>query len=141
MKRWQMSSLLLLALLAAPLIAWAWSQSALLDVRVHDHRFDRVSIESAGCSLTARLSFEAPEGGYSSSSPERNYHRFKARVRLTSDQAITSPVFGNSKAGRRQYTFSYDTSDQGCWAKAPHKLQGVDVEACRGRRCQPDPFK
>lgn len=129
------------ALLALPAVAWAWSQSALINVKVHDHLYDRVAIEANECTVTAKLHFSAPEAGYSSGTRERDYYRFKARIRLTEERAVVSPVFGNPKAGRRVYTFSYDTSGEGCWAKEPHKLQGVDVEACRGRRCEPDPFR
>ncbi|NLE87629.1 MAG: hypothetical protein GX607_14670 [Myxococcales bacterium] len=129
------------ALLTAPVLAWAWGQSALINVKVHDHTFDRVSIESAECTVHAKLHFAAPASGYDSGARERNYHRFKARIRLTNDQAIVSPIFGNPRPGRRMYTFSYDTSAEGCWAKEEHKLKGVDIEACRGRRCEPEPFK
>lgn len=126
---------------AMPALAWAWSQSALINVKVHDHVFDRVSIEAKECSVTAKLHFEAPGQGYASGQRERDYHRFKGRIRLTEGRALVSPVFGNPKAGRRVYTFTQDTSAEGCWAKEQHKLQGVDVEACRGRRCEPEPFK
>ena len=129
------------ALLAVPVLAWAWSQSALINVKVHDHTFDRVRIASSDCSVTAHLHFGAPKDGYDSGTRERNYHRFKAGIRLTNDQAIVSPLFGNPKPGRRMYTFTYDTTSEGCWAKEQHKLKGVDIEACRGRRCEPEPFK
>lgn len=140
-RRLALGSLVAAALLGLPALAWAWSQSALINVKVHDHTFDRVSLESSECSVTARLHFAAPEEGYASGQPHRDYHRFKARIRLTNDKSLASPVFGNPKAGRRLYTFTYDTTAEGCWAKEQHKLQGVDVEACRGRRCEPEPFK
>lgn len=113
----------------------------MIDVRVHEHVFDRVHVESKGCAVTAKLHFSAPEAGYRSGTRERDYHRFRARIRLTEGRTLESPVFGNPKPGRRLYTFTYDTTAEGCWAEQQHKLQGVDVEACRGRRCVPKTFE
>lgn len=140
-RRWMVGASIAGALLASPLLAWAWSQGAMIDVRVHEHVFDRVHVESSGCSVTAKLHFSAPEQGYRSGARERDYHRFRARIRLTEGRGLESPVFGNPKPGRRLYTFTYDTASEGCWAEQQHKLQGVDVEACRGRRCVPKTFE
>lgn len=139
-RRWVLGASIVGALVASPLLAWAWSQGAMINVKVHEHVFDRVHVETQDCSVTAKLHFSAPEQGYTSGARERDYHRFKARIKLTEGRSLVSPVFGNPRAGRRLYTFTYDTAPEGCWAKEPHKLQGVDVEACRGRRCEPQPF-
>lgn len=121
-----------------PALAYAWSQSALFDVTVHAHEFERVAVESQGCSVRAQLSFTAPPEAYKA---DRKYYRFKARIRLDAGHEITSPIFGNSGSGARVYTFTHDTSAEGCWGKLDHKFTGFDVEGCRGRGCTPDPFK
>ena len=126
-------------LLAAP--AAAWSQDVSLETRVHDHAFDRVRVDATGCELTVELGFSAPAKGYASGVPARDYYRFHTRVQLSDGRQVISPVFGNRAAGRRVYRFTKDTSAEGCWAKQKHNLQGVKIEACRGKRCTPKPFE
>ena len=131
-------SVLLLA--GAPAAALAWSQKVPFGVKVHDHALHDVELSAADCSITYKLFFTAPAEGYSSGAANRNYYLFRSRIKLQSGKRITVPVFGNAGPGERVYERSYDTSGEGCWAKEPQKLLGVDVEACRSRGCTPDPL-
>jgi len=130
----------LAAFLAFPTVALAWSQKAPFGVRVHDHALHDVTLEGTGCSVGYKLYFSAPADGYSSRAENRNYYLFRARIKFQSGKTITVPIFGNAGAGERVYERSFDTTSEGCWAKEQQKLMGVDVEACRGRGCTPDPL-
>jgi hypothetical protein len=133
-------SFVLLTVLASPAVALAWTQKAPFGVKVHDHALHSVELGATECSLDYKLFFNAPAEGYSSRAGNRNYYLFRARIKLQSGKRVTVPVFGNAGPGERVYERSYDTSSEGCWAKEPQKLLGVDVEACRGRGCTPDPL-
>jgi hypothetical protein len=133
-------SLSILALVGWPAVALAWSQKVPFGVRVHDHALHDVELTATDCSLGYKLFFSAPADGYSSRAGNRNYYLFRARIKLQSGKTITVPIFGNAGPGERVYERSYDTSGEGCWAKEPQKLMGVDVEACRSRGCTPDPL-
>jgi len=130
----------LFAVVGSPALALAWSQKAPFGVKVHDHALHDVELGATECSLDYRLLFSAPAEGYSSRAENRNYYLFRARIKLQSGKRVTVPVFGNAGPGERVYERSYDTTSEGCWAKEPQKLLGVDVEACRGRGCTPDPL-
>ena len=127
--------------LLCPVVAHAWSQSVMVSPVVHGHQFQRVSVESSDCSLKVRLSFDAPADGYKNRGSALNYYKFKGRLKFDSGHVAYTPVFGNSGSGARVYDVSIDTSREECWAKAERKLQGVDIEGCRGRGCTPEPFK
>jgi hypothetical protein len=131
---------ILLALIASPTVALAWSQKAPFGVKVHDHALHDVELSATDCSITYKLFFSAPQEGYSSRAENRNYYLFRTRIKLQSGKKITVPIFGNAGPGERVYERSYDTTGDGCWAKEPQKLLGVDVEACRNRGCTPDPL-
>jgi hypothetical protein len=126
------------AIVASPAVALAWNQKAPFGVRVHDHALHDVALEGSGCSVDYKLFFSAPADGYSSRAENRNYYLFRARIKFQSGKKITLPIFGNAGPGERMYERSYDTTNEGCWAKEQQKLMGVDVEACRGRGCTPD---
>lgn len=127
-------------LVASPALAFAWSQKAPFGVKVHDHAIHDVELSATNCSLDYKLFFNAPAAAYSSGAQNRNYYLFRARIKLQSGKRVELPIFGNSGPGERVYERSYDTSGEGCWAKEPQKLLGVDVEACRSRGCTPDPL-
>ena len=128
----------ILALVGSPALAFAWSQKAPFGVKVHDHALHDVELSATECSLNYKLFFSAPAAGYASGAANRNYYLFRARIKLQSGKRIELPIFGNAGPGERVYEKSYDTSGEGCWAKEPQKLLGVDVEACRNRGCTPD---
>jgi hypothetical protein len=127
-------------LVATSAVALAWSQKVPFAVKVHDHALHDVELSATDCSLTYKLFFSAPAAGYDSRAENRNYYLFRTRIKLQSGKRVTVPVFGNAGPGERVYERSYDTSGEGCWAKEPQKLLGVDVEACRNRGCTPDPL-
>jgi hypothetical protein len=128
------------ALVLSPTIALAWNQKALLGTRVHEHAMHSVELEAQGCALTYKLSFSAPADGYASRATNRNYYVFRTRIKFHGGKKVTVPVFGNAGPGERVYARTYDTSGEGCWAKEPKRLMGLDVEACRNRGCTPDPL-
>jgi len=128
------------ALFASPAVALAWTQKAPFGVKVHGHAVHDVELSGNGCSLDYKVFFSAPADGYSSRAENRNYYLFRTRIKFQSGKTVTPPVFGNSGPGERVYERGYDTTGEGCWAKEPQKLLGVDVEACRNRGCTPDPL-
>jgi hypothetical protein len=134
--RWPSSLLVLTLSLSLP--AAAASQRAALGVSVHGHQFHRVAVEAVDCELRYKLYFRAPAERYPSA---RGYYKFKARIKFHGGQSMTSLVFGNAGPGERVYDRTFDTTAEGCWAKQDLKLLGVDVEACRGRGCTPEPFR
>src|SRR5690554_2913546 len=140
MHRWRMP---LLVSLFMPCLAWSdaeWSHEIRPSVRVNDHSFDRVTAQAEGCKVNFALYFTAPEAQYQDSrNPVRNFHRFKARVRLGDHQA-DSPTFANRKPGRRWLRFSHDSTPEGCWAKEKTKLWKLDVNGCRGEPCRVEPL-
>jgi hypothetical protein len=113
-----------------------WSSEADVSVTVNGHSFHHARIDGDGCKTTVRLVFDAPEKGYADpKNTVRNYHRFRARIRLAKGQTLTSRVFSNTVPGERSYTFEEDTSAAGCWSKESNKLVKVDVIGCRGKDC------
>jgi hypothetical protein len=135
------AALLAAAALATSATALAWSGQASFETHIHAHEFSRVTLESNECTLKVQIFFDAPEAGYKNESPARNFYRFHARIKLDDGSAIVTRVFSNSAPGARVYTYSADTKADGCSAKNEHKIQGLDVEGCRGAGCNPDPFK
>jgi len=128
-------------LVAVPaLAARGWWDEARIKVQVHEHAFYRVTANSVGCSVRVRLYFDAPASEYREPAAERNHYRFLAHVSFSDGAELTSEVFDNAEVGARVYAFSQDTSPKGCWAEQEHGLRKLDVHACRGDRCVPEPF-
>lgn len=134
-------ALVLLSAAAPALARSLWWDEATIQVRVHDHRFHRVTANAIGCDVRVRLHFDAPEVSYQEPAPERNHYRFTAQVTLSEGQTFRSEPFSNAEAGARVFAFSHDSSGQGCWAEREHRLRKVDVHACRGKGCVPEPFE
>jgi hypothetical protein len=130
------------AVLLVPVVALAWSQKASFETRIHGHEFSEVSLVNNGdCTLAVRVLFAAPQAGYTNESPPRNVYRFHVRTKLAGGRTTVTRVFNNKVAGARAYSYVEDTSAEGCWAKEELKIQGIDVEGCRGAGCTPEPFK
>jgi hypothetical protein len=130
------------AVLLAPMAAFGWSERASFETRIHGHDFSRVSLESSEeCSLKVQVRFDAPADGYKSASAARSFYRFQVRTKLEGGRALLTRVFSNSAPGARAYTYVHDTRADGCWAKLPPKIIGIDVEGCRGAGCTPRPFE
>lgn len=122
-------------------VAFAWSQAAEIEVKVHEHAFNRVKVESTDCVLRYQLWFTAPAAVYSSGAASRNVYRFRASIDFLGGKSARVPLFANRGAGERVWEYRFDTAPEGCWAKDSQKLQRVRVEACRGEGCTPDPVK
>lgn len=129
------------ATLLLPALALAWTQDQEFAARVHKHEFSRVQLSADGCTLKARLFFDAPAEAYESETASRNHYRFHARIKLDSEHVVLTGIFYNETPGAHSYEYREDTTAQGCWAKTESHPRGVDVEGCRGRGCTPAPFK
>ena len=134
-------SIIVSAALLVPALALAWTQEQQFAARVHKHEFSRVRLSAEGCTIKARLFFDAPAEAYESETAQRNYYRFHARIKLDSEHVLLTGVFHNQKPGQQVYDYQEDTAAHGCWAKSESHAFGVDVEGCRGRGCTPAPFK
>ena len=122
-------------------VALAWTQRAPIDVTVHKHHFHKIKAATEGCVVKTALYFVAPQEGYKSRARNRNHFRFRARIQLSEERELVSPVFFNRAPGRRVYRFEHDTSGDGCWAEKEHKIYRVDVDGCRSRACQIQAFR
>ncbi len=129
------------AVLLMPTLALAWTQEQEFVARVHKHEFSRVQLSAEGCTLKARLFFDAPAEAYESETASRNHYRFHARIKLDSEHVVLTGIFYNETPGAHLYDYREDTTAQGCWAKTESHVRGVDVEGCRSRGCTPAPFK
>jgi hypothetical protein len=136
MKRFPTISLALLSF-ATP--ALAWSLSAPFSATAHRHEFHKVIADTDGCSLHYRLYFSAPAEAYPT--PSHAHYAFKARIQFQGGHTVLSPRFSNDTPGARMYEGRLDTGPEGCWAKEPQKLLRVEVQACRGVACTPEPFE
>ena len=47
-----------------------------------EHEFSRVRLSAEGCTIKARLFFDAPAEAYTSETAQRNHYRFHARIKL-----------------------------------------------------------
>jgi hypothetical protein len=129
-------------ILLAPMAAFGWSERASFETRIHGHDFSKVALESSGqCALKVQVRFDAPANGYESESAARSFYRFHVRTKLEGGRALVTRAFSNSAPGARTYTYVHDTSADGCWAKQPQKIIGIDVEGCRGAGCTPKAFE
>ena len=134
-------SIIVSAALLVPALAVAWTQEQQFAARVHKHEFSRVRLSAEGCTIKARLFFDAPAEAYESETAQRNHYRFHARIKLDSERVLLTGVFFNQTPGPHVYDYQEDTTAHGCWAKREGHAFGVDVEGCRGRGCTPAPFK
>lgn len=128
--------------LLVPLSALAWSERASFETRIHGHDFSKVTLERSGdCSLKVQVLFDAPADAYKSESAGRSFYRFHVRTKLAGGRALITRVFSNSAPGARAYSYVEDSGAEGCWAKQPQKIIGIDVEGCRGPGCKPKAFE
>ena len=119
-----------------------WTSEADVGVTVSGHSFHHAKVEGDGCSVKVSVSFDAPEKQYSDpKNVVRNYHRFRARVRLAKGQFVASKIFSNTSPGERTYSFEDDTSGAGCWSREPGELVKLDVIGCRGKNCDVGSFE
>lgn len=81
------------------------------------------------CTIYATVMFTAPYD---------EYLRFQAKITMSNGAWIKSPVFFNDRAGNREYNFSYNTANDGCWGGQQHYTGNLNVAACRGVDCNPN---
>jgi hypothetical protein len=91
--------------------------------------------------VRVRLHFDAPFERYKSEDPSKNFYRFRAQLKLSDGRTFLSEPFNNETGGLRVMAFTHDSTEDGCWAKEPHKLRKLEVNACRGKDCGLEPFK
>lgn len=131
----------LACILFTPLAALAWKSGADFETGIHGHDFSRADLESDQCTVKVQVLFDAPAEGYRHEAPARNVYRFHVRMKLDDGHQVVTRVFNNRSPGARAYSYTLDTTADGCWAKQERKLQGIDVEGCRGAGCKPEDFK
>ncbi len=101
------------------------------------HRFHAAELHngyaSSGdlCVIYATVRFDAPYA---------DHYRFRAKLITDNGSWIKSPEFYNVLAGARSFTFRFDTGPDGCWGANRHYVHKLDVSACRGASCVPDPL-
>jgi hypothetical protein len=134
-------SIIVGAALFVPALAFAWTHEQQFGARVHKHEFSRVLLTGEGCTVKARLFFDAPAEAYESETSARNYYRFHARIKLDSEHVLLTGIFHNQKPGPHVFDYREDTTAHGCWGKGESHARAVDVEGCRGRGCTPAPFE
>jgi hypothetical protein len=127
--------------LFTPLAALAWQSGADFETQIHAHQFSRADLVSDQCTVKVQLLFDAPAAGYEHEVPARNVYRFHVRMKLDDGRHVVTRVFNNRAPGARAYGYTLDTTADGCWAKQERKLQGIDVEGCRGAGCKPEDFE
>ena len=119
----------------------SWTDEAKIKVRVHDHVFHTVKASPEGCTMRVRVQFNAPPSAYAEPAPERNHYRFLIKVIFSDNKSVVSPKpIDNRQPGARAVAFEYDTTAEGCWTDGRPSLRKVDVHACRGPGCVPEPF-
>ncbi len=121
--------------------AGAWEAEAEFQATVNQHVFDKIKVSTTGCEAEFKIYFDAPTQMYSDDAPVRNHHRFRARVKMSDGRTVLTNNFYNDTAGKRMYVYRVDSTNDGCWAKKPHRLRKVDVNGCRNRRCPIQPFQ
>ncbi len=92
-------SIVISGALLVPALAFAWTQEQEFVARVHKHEFSRVLLTAEGCTVKARLFFDAPAEAYESETASRNYYRFHARIKLDSAHVLLTGVFHNQTPG------------------------------------------
>ena len=136
------AALALLTVTPFAMAASGWKSEGRPRVTVHKHVFDHVIVESTGCELRFNLYFDAPTEGYADKrNAVRNHYRFLAEIKFADGQTIHTDHFNNRAPGRRVYRYRHDTGDGGCWARNKNKIVKLNVSACRGRRCRPNPLE
>lgn len=102
------------------------------NVRVRNgYRFYRVRAYNHAdnkCKMTMEVHFN---------SPNTNYIRFQAKVKFKKGTWLRTGAFHNTSAGSRMYTYSWDTSNDGCWGKKAQKPAYLWVTSCLARGCTP----
>lgn len=118
-----------------------WSTTIRSNTTVHEHSFDRLLVKGDGCTVSVKVSFDAPAKAYQASVPARNSYLFRARVKLKGGQEVASEVFRSGSPSRRGFTFTQDTTADGCWAKEKNAPIDLKVVGCRGKRCRVPDFE
>src|SRR6478752_5471586 len=98
-------SIIVSAALLVPALAVAWTQEQQFAARVHKHEFSRVRLSAEGCTIKARLFFDAPAEAYTSETAQRNHYRFHARIKLDSERVLLTGVFFNQTPGPHVYDY------------------------------------
>jgi len=113
---------------------WSDSGDTTNPLIVLGHQFKTATIQNGYaekgdlCVIYATVEFVAPLD---------EYLRFQAKITMSNGAWIKSPIFFNDAAGSRQFTFSFNTSNDGCWGAQRHSTANLHVGACRGAACDP----
>ncbi|MCA9522388.1 MAG: hypothetical protein KC609_15510 [Myxococcales bacterium] len=116
----------------------SWNDRATFSsLHVLGHHFHTATVRNGSygdgtqCSLYFKVSFFAPS---------TYYHRFQTKLMMSGGAWVRSPVFFNQGYGQREYRFSFDTTNQGCWARRYHRITFMTVHGCSGYGCYVRPI-
>ena len=131
------AALALFAITLVPDDANAWKANGRIRYDVLGWKFSKVKVQngrldSEKCKIELTLFFKAPS---------IDLIRFKALVKFKSGASMWTPNFENRAIGKRKYSFTFDTTEQGCWAKKKQRPVSLGVLGCfperEGADCDP----
>ncbi len=135
-------SLLVLAVAAMSLAAvsdeaLAWRSSARATYNVLGWKFYKVKAQN-GRLGTEKCKIELT---FLWKSPAVDVIRFKALIEFKSGATMWTPEFVDSAIGKRKYSYTVDTTNQGCWGKKKQRPTKIAVLGClperEGKDCKP----
>ena len=104
---------------------------------VHGHKFHTATLTNGdpatgqACTMQATVYFDAPVDAT---------YRFRAKLTTLDGSWVKSPEFFNETRGPRSYSFTVDTTSNGCWGAKRQEILMLDVAGCQGAFCQPNPL-
>lgn len=134
----------LLALIVAALsvvmladTAFAWKASARAKYNVLGWKFHKVKAQN-GRLGTEKCKIELT---FFWKSPAVDPIRFKALIEFKSGATMWTPEFTDSAIGKRKYSYTVDTTAQGCWGSKKQRPVKIAVLGClpqtEGKDCKP----
>jgi hypothetical protein len=112
----------------------AWSSSANFNVTLYNNNFHKVLIQNFAdnpCRIQVTVRFY---------SPDNTYYKWKVKVTLKTQAWLGSQDFYNNISGEREFTWVYNTADQGCFGQQQTEPSYLEVHGCVGEYCTPAPF-
>lgn len=92
------------------------------------HRVKAYNNPQNKCLVTVEFHFKAPS---------TRAIRFQNKVKFKTGAWLRTDVWNNSLAGKRKYTYTLDTTNDGCWGAKAQMPAYLWVESCWGTSCTP----
>lgn len=103
------------------------------NARIRDgYRFHRVRVFNHAdnpCKVTAEIFYTAPHS---------RWIRLWAKVKFKSGTWIRTHRVDSSAAGERMFSYSFDSTHDGCWGKRPQAPDYLWVTSCLASGCTPE---